>query len=342
LGITALTHAFVLIPNPHETIVSQLAKTVFNDSFFYYCVQISTAMILFLAANTAFADFPRVCSFLANDRFLPRQLASLGDRLVFSKGIFLLGASAIVLVIIFQGRTHNLIPLYAVGVFLSFTLSQSGMVIHHLKAKEKGWRISLVFSALGALTTFVVLIVIGASKFKDGAWMVVILIPILVFWFRATREHYRRVAVQLAISEDFHLNRIPKHVVVLPISGLHKGVIEAIKYAKSVSNDVRVVYVELDAQATERLRQMWEKLQVDLKLIILPSPYRSVVRPIIDYVRSVDIEDSDDIVTVVIPEFVTARWWEGIYHNQTAFLIRTGLLFERGKVVTSVRYFLSR
>jgi len=342
IGINSLAHAFLIVPMEHETVISQLAREVFGGGFLYYLIQLATAMILFLAANTSFADFPRVCSFLAQDRFLPRQLAGLGDRLVFSKGIFVLGFLAACLLWMFGGATHQLIPLYAVGVFLSFTLSQSGMVRHHLREREKRWRLSLVMNACGAVTTLVVLVVIASSKFLHGAWVVIVLIPILVIWFRATREHYRKVAGQLALSDDVDLNHKVKHVVVVPISGLHRGVLDAIQYARSISDDVRVVSVELDPAASDRLRHGWERLKTGIPLVVLPSPYRSIVQPILDYITSVDQEAHDDILTVVIPEFVTARWWEGIYHNQTAFLIRAALMFERGKVVTSVRYHLKR
>lgn len=343
VSVTALAHLYLIVPSETETVVSQLARQIFGEGFFYYVIQASTAMILLLAANTCYADFPRVCSLLAQDRFLPRQLASLGDRLVFSKGILILGVLAAILLYLFQGRVHYLIPLYAVGVFLSFTMSQAGMVRHHIKFREPNWQFSLVVNALGAFATFIVLIVIASTKFTHGAWMVIVLIPFMVMWFRNTREHYRKVGVQLAFDdEDIDLKRPIKHVVVLPISGLHRGVIDAIKYSKSIAADVRVVYVNLDPGATERLEQQWQKLDTGLQLVVLPSPYRSVVQPILEYVDSVDRESHDDMLTVVIPEFVTARWWESIYHNQTAFLIRAALLFQRGKVVTSVRYHLSR
>jgi hypothetical protein len=342
LGVTLLAHLFQLVPTETETLISMIARTVFGVGPTYYLVQISTAFILFLAANTSFADFPRVCSLLAHDRFLPRQLASLGDRLVFSRGITLLGMFSAGLLVLFGGSTHYLIPLYAVGVFLSFTLSQSGMVLYHLRVREPNWQISIIFSALGAVVTAVVLLVIASTKFIHGAWMVVVLIPLLVLWFRATREHYRKAAAQLSLSQDVDFSRKIKHIVVLPISGLHQGTIEALKYAVSISNDVRVVYVELDPEATERLRGMWNKLKTGLNLVVLPSPYRSIVRPILDYINSIDKEEKDDVITVVIPEFVTARWWQRIYHNQTAFIIRAALSLQKGKVVTSVRYHLSR
>lgn len=342
LGITAIAHILVIVPTEKETVISILARQIFGLGPLYYFMQFSTAMILFLAANTSFADFPRVCSLLANDRFMPRQFGSLGDRLVFSNGIAILGLVSAALLIIFQGKTHYLIPLYAVGVFLSFTLSQTGMVVHHWREREAHWQLSMALNGFGALVTCVVLGVITMTKFAHGAWLVVILIPAMAIWFRSTREHYRKVAAQLALSEDVVLGKPIKHTVVLPISGIHSGTIDAIKYAQSISRDVRVVYVELDPAATERLRGAWKKLNTGIELIGLASPYRSVVKPIIDYIQNVDRETEDDMLTVVIPEFVVARWWHNIYHNQTAWMIRSALLFEKGKVVTSVRYHLNR
>ncbi len=342
LGITALTHMMGVVPSETETVISMVARRIFSGGPFYYLVQFSTALILFLAANTSYADFPRVCSLLARDRFMPRQLSSMGDKLVFSNGILLLGIIASVLLIIFKGTTHYLIPLYAVGVFLSFTLSQLGMVIHHWRLREPHWQSSLVINGMGAVVTAVVLIVITMTKFTHGAWIVVVLIPLISLWFQATRDHYRKVGVQLALTEIIDFKKPVKHVVVVPISGVHNGVIDAIKYAKSISNDVRVLSVDLDPEMTERLKNSWEKFNTGLNLVVLDSPYRSVIEPILDYIRAVDQESHDDILTVVIPEFVPAKWWQNIYHNQTAFWIRAALLFEKGKVVTSVRYHLNR
>jgi hypothetical protein len=216
------------------------------------------------------------------------------------------------------------------------------MVLYHLRVREPNWQMSIFFSALGAVVTAVVLVVIASTKFVHGAWMVIVLIPVMVLWFRATREHYRKVAVQLTLPEYPNFLKKIKHIVVLPISGLHRGTIEALEYAVSISSDVRVVYVELDPEATERLRGQWNRLKTGISLVVLPSPYRSIVRPILDYINSIDTEEGDDILTVVIPEFVTARWWQRIYHNQTAFIIRTALALQKGKVVTSVRYHLTR
>ncbi|MBI4405614.1 MAG: APC family permease [Deltaproteobacteria bacterium] len=342
LGVTALSHSLSILPSARETMISQLGRTVFGDGFLYYLLQLSTALILYMAANTSFSDFPRVCSLLAQDRFLPRQFASLGDRLVFSNGILILGFLAICLVIFANGVTYFLIPLYAVGVFFSFSTSQSGMVRYHLKHREKGWMGALVINGVGAGVSFVVLLVIAATKFSHGAWLILVLIPALVIWFRITREHYRKASVQLALSGEADFMKPIKHVVVLPLSGIHNGVVNAIRYAKSISQDVRAVYVELDEAQTERLQVNWAKLETGVELVVLKSPFRSVIGPIVKYIRDVDSESPTDMLTVVVPEFVTARWWENIYHNQTALMIRTALMFERGKVVTTVRHHLSR
>jgi amino acid transporter len=342
VGVTALAHLFQIAPSEKETVISLLAREILGGGFLYYLVQFSTALILLLAANTSYADFPRVCSLLAKDRFMPRQLASMGDRLVFSNGIFLLGLVSAGLLVVFRGTTHLLIPLYAVGVFLSFTLSQSGMVLHHWRLREPHWRKSILLNGLGAVVTAVVLGVITVTKFSHGAWIVVVLIPLMAFWFRQTREHYRIVASQLSFSDEVDFSKPIKHVVVLPISGLHKGTLDALQYAKSISGDVRVVVVDLEAAPTERIKAAWEKLHTGLELVVLPSPYRSIVQPILEYIRKVDSESKDDMLTVVIPEFVPARWWQNLYHNRTAFMIRSALLFEKGKVVTSVRYHLKR
>jgi hypothetical protein len=342
LGITLLAHVYGIVPKEGETAVSLLARAIFGEKGFYYVVQASTALILFLAANTSYADFPRLASLLAKDRFLPRQLASLGDRLVFSNGILGLSISATFLIIFFKGDTHHLIPLYAVGVFLSFTLSQIGMVIHHLKKKEKGWLKSLIFNALGGLTTFIVLIVIGYTKFIHGAWMVIVFIPILVFLFFQIHRHYNTVAKQLsssALATPKGLEPV-KHTAIVPVSGIHPGVMDALRYAISISRDVRACYVELDSTSTDRIKEQWKKWAPEVPLVILRSPYRSVIGPILEYVDDVEKITHDDTITLIIPEFVTSKWYHQFLHNQTAFLLRAALRMRKGKIVTSVRYHL--
>lgn len=342
LGITALAHLYGITPNANETVISQLARQIFGHNFLYYVNQISVALILLLAANTSYADFPRLTSLIAKDRFLPRQLTSVGDRLVFSNGIIGLTIAAVLLVIIFKGSTHALIPLYAVGVFLSFTLSQVGMIRHHLKSKEGNWQTGLMINAVGAITTFIVLIVIAVTKFVSGAWMVIVLIPSLVYFFKQIKKHYLDVGRQLA-RDTFHqsLELTEKHyIAIVPISGIHPGVVKAILYANSISKDVRICYVDVDQNATEKMIKVWEKWGEGLNLVIIPSPFRSVLGPLLGYINEVHRESAQEMISVVVPEFVTKRWYHQFLHNQMTFVLRAMLRFKPGVVITSIRYYL--
>jgi amino acid transporter len=343
LMVTAMVHVYGIVPQENQTIVSQLGKAVFGNSFIFYAIQFATMSILFLAANTAYADFPRLASLLARDRYLPRQLGSLGDRLVFSNGILWLSLSSAFLIFMFGGKTHALVPLYAVGVFLSFTLSQSGMVVHHLREKQKGYVKSLILNALGALTTFVVLADIAFTKFIHGAWAIVLAIPILMWVFLRVKSHYLSVGreLNLAGQDPKHVEDRVKHTVVMPISGIHRGVVEALRYAKSISDDVRACYVEIDPESTDRIKAEWHKWAPGVPFVVLKSPYRSVIEPLINYVDDVESGCNDELVTIVVPEFVTSKWWHSLLHNQTAFFIRAAFMFKKGKVVTSVRYHLN-
>ncbi len=342
LSITSLCHLYGIIPKEGETAVSLLSHAVFGNGFFYYLLQGSTALILFLAANTSYADFPRLSSLLAKDRFLPRQLASLGDRLVFSNGILGLSLAAIFLLWIFKGETHLLIPLYAIGVFLSFTLSQGGMVLHHLKTRQPHWVPALCCNLLGAITTTVILIVIASTKFMMGAWMVIILIPILVFILTRIHVHYLNVGKELTLLGQTPPKKLDpyKHSVIVPISGIHRGVIEALRYALSISDDVRACYVEIDSTATEKMQAEWQRWAKEVPFVVLKSPYRSVITPLLEYLDDLEETTHRDLITVIIPEFVTSKWRHQVLHNQTALLIRAALLFKPRKVVTSVRYHL--
>ncbi len=341
LAVTALAHFNHVLPKENETVLSQIARMVFGQGPMYYSIQISTALILVLAANTAFADFPRLCSVLAADRLLPRQLTQLGDRLVFSNGIISLGVAAGFLVILFGADTHALIPLYSVGVFLSFTLSQSGMVIHHLKHKEPNWVKGLVLNLTGAIATFVVLLVVGISKFYDGAWIIIGVIPCTLFVFKSIKNHYESVARQLALPSQWTLDAPNPAIVVMPISGIHTGVLKALQYARGISQDVRVTTVNIRPETTELLRQVWEaNAPKDAQLVVLDCPYRSVMEPVIDYINRLEVENPGRTITVVIPEFVTKQWWQNFLHNQTAFFLKAVLRFIPRRVVISVRYHL--
>ncbi|HEU5181892.1 MAG TPA: APC family permease, partial [Candidatus Polarisedimenticolia bacterium] len=341
LGITLLAHRLDVVPRPEETVLSQLARTIFGTGVFYYLVQASTAMILILAANTSFADFPRLASFLARDGFLPRQLANRGDRLVFSNGIIVLGLLASLLIVIFRGSTHAIIPLYAVGVFLSFTLSQLGMVRHWYATPERGWQIKMLINLTGGMTTGVVMMVIAGTKFAHGAWVVVILIPLMVFAFKGVKQHYTTVSKELSL-EGFRPKAPTGHQVVVMISGVHRGVLEALQYARAISPNVTAVSVEIDTEAMERIRERWRQFGMGIPLTVLKSNYRSVVRPLLEYIDDLREKNPNQVITVVLPEFIASRWWHHLLHNQTAFLIKGALLFRPGVIVTSVPHHLSR
>jgi len=341
LGITVLAHRLQLVPRHDETILSQIAHAVLGSGVLYYLVQAGTALILVLAANTAFSDFPRLAFFLARDGFLPRQLANRGDRLGYSNGIILLGLLAALLLVIFQGNTHAIIPLYAVGVFLSFTLSQLGMVRRWYDRQEPGWRLKMLTNLTGGITTGVVMVVIASTKFVHGAWVVIILMLLLYFMFQGVRRHYGFVAKELSL-EGYRPKAPSGHSVVVLISGVHRGVVEALEYARALSPNVTAVSVEIDHKATERIRERWREWGMGIPLTVLKSSYRSVVKPLLDYLDDFREKNPNQVVTVVLPEFVASRWWHHLLHNQTAFLIKGALLFRPGVVVTSVAHHLGR
>ncbi|MBI2528909.1 MAG: APC family permease [Candidatus Rokubacteria bacterium] len=340
MGITFLAHHHGIVPR-QETVVSQLARQVFGGGLLYYEIQAVTMLILVLAANTSFADFPRLAYFLARDGFIPRQFGTRGDRLVFSNGILILGGTAALLIVVFSGDTHALIPLYAVGVFISFTLSQASMVRRWLTRREEGWWWRWWVNAVGASVTGLVMLVIAATKFTHGAWIVVFLIPLLVAVFVMIHRHYQQVAGQLSV--EGYVAPAPMHHTVLVLVGdLHKGVIQALQYAQTLSPSAKAVYVELDPEKTRRLEEKWGKWGCGLPLVVLTSPYRSLLTPFLAYLDHLLAHGENHIVTIIIPEFIPARWWQHLLHNQTALLIKGALLFRKNVVVTDVPYHLSR
>ena len=344
MGTTYLAHAYVVVPDPGagQTVISQLGRAVFGTGPLYYLLQIATAAILMIAANTAFSDFPRLSSILARDRFLPRQLANLGDRLVFSNGIILLAGAAGLLIIVFDGDTHALIPLYAVGVFLAFTLSQAGMVMRHLRLKEGRHRFHAAVNAAGAAATGVALAVIAVTKFTHGAYIVILLIPLFVFAFLRTHRHYFYVRQQLSLVE-MEPERPIRHTAIVPISAVNRATIHALRYAKSIAHEVEAVHVEIDPERTRLIQQQWKTWGGGVPLKILRSPYRSLIEPLVEHIDDLmHGRRRNEMVTVVLPEFVTAHWWEGLFHNQSAFLIKGALLFKPGVVVTSVPFHFKR
>jgi amino acid transporter len=336
LAITLAANLYGLAPRETETILSQLGRLTFGTGAVYYVIQTATMGILILAANTSFAGFPRLTSIIASDRFLPRQFANLGDRLVFSNGILFLAGAAAGLVVMFDGDVHRLIPLYMVGVFISFTLSQSGMVVHWMRSKAHGYRWRIALNAFGALATAVVLFIVAAVKFTQGAWLVLLAIPTFVWAFRKIRNHYFRVSTELSVA-SYDRVRDLRHTVVVPVPGINRASLGALEYARSISPDVIAVHVNVDGEDPDRLEAQWQFWVADVPLVVLNSPYRSILRPLLRFIDEVEGFRNDDIVTVLLPEFVPARWWERVLHNQHGLILRSALAFKPKVVVTSVR-----
>lgn len=340
VGITWLAHGFNIVPAEHETVVSQIARRVFGTTWMYYTLQAATSIILILAANTSFAGFPRLASLLAKDRYLPRQLANLGDRLVFNNGILVLAATAAMLLVMFKGDTHRLIPLYAIGVFLAFTLSQAGMVVRWYRQRTAGWRLGMAVNSLGAVTTFVVLSIILLVKFTTGAWVIVLLLPLLMLEFRTIHKHYDGVSELLRIDKIEKLPVQPTTVIV-PVAGLHRGVVQALRFAMGLGCPTEAVHVGIDMEAAEKLRKQWEKLDLNVPLVVLESPYRSLAGPLLEHVDAALAKNPGGFVAVVIPEFVPQHWRHAFLHNQSALLLEFALRSRPNAVLISVRYLLA-
>jgi len=344
LGLTLLTHLMHVQPAAHVTVISQVGKTAFGGTPPYYLLQAATMLILIMASNTSFADFPRLASIMARDGFLPRHMMFRGDRLAFSAGILVLGVLASGLLILFKADTHRLIPLYAVGVFLSFTLSQSGMVVHWLRSQEAGRRRSMIINGIGAIGTGIVVVIAASTKFTHGAWIVLLAIPILVAMCVQIGRHYRRVAEQLEIREgDFtELQTTPpgasSQTVIVPVEGLDRAVLRTIEYARSLSQNVTAVHITDDVQEAEALRAEWEEKIPDVPIVIVESPYRALVAPFLAYVDAVDRANPQGCITVVLPEFVPAHFWQNLLHNQPATRLRRALKRRPNTAIANVLY----
>ncbi len=339
-GISVLTHRLrPTVEEGGETLLSLIGGAVFGASSPpYFLLQAATAAILILAANTAYNAFPSLSSILAKDGFLPRQLHNRGDRLVYSNGILLLAGAAGLLIVAFGGITTALIPLYAVGVFTGFTLSQSGMVRHHLREREPGWRRNTVVNAVGATATGVVLAVVVVSKFTIGAWIPAVVIPLIVLLLRAIQRHYEEVGAVLRIPDGYQ--SLPHtHTVVVLVGSVHQGVLAALTYARSLAPDrLLALSVVTSTEESDAMREQWERHHIDVDLELRYSPYRELTNPVLQYLDELDAAYENDIITVVVPEFVLGRWWEQFLHNQSALLLKARLLFRRNTVVTSVPF----
>jgi amino acid transporter len=342
LAENVLAHHLAPYPTERETVMSQLGRAVFGSgTVMYVLLQFSTAAILTLAANTAYADFPRLSSIIARDGYLPRQLANRGDRLVFSNGVVVLAFAAGLLIVAFGGKTNALIPLYAVGVFTSFTLSQAGMVRHHQKERERGWRRNMVVNGVGAVATFVVLLIVGGTKFTSGAWVPLVVIPLIVALFKSIHRHYNTVAEGLRVTPEYRPRRMNHTVVVLVPTRVHRGVLEALAYARSLApSHLVAITVVSDEDEQNEIEKDWTVHDIEVPLEIVYSPYRELTRPVLRYIDELEARWDDDIITVLLPEFVVRHWWGNLLHNQSALLLKGRLLFRKGTVVTSLPYHL--
>ncbi len=357
LGISFLAAHIQAVPSEEETVISQLGRTAFDGrGLFYGALIVATTVILIMAANTSFADFPRLSAITAKDGILPRQLTYRGSRLVYSRGIILLALLASLLIVVFQASVTRLIPLYAVGVFMSFTLSQSGMAhrwwkIGHLKPGEEkkergstlrfdpGWLVKMGINGFGALCTAVVMFIFAYTKFSDGAWVVIIIIPVLVLIFSAIQRHYVRLAGDLSLEHYGPPPRISRHRVILPVSGVHRGTLAALRYALTLSDDITAVHVSIDPDEAEKIRQKWEIWGDGRRLVILNSPYRLFIEPLLQYIDEIDRQRlPNEVITIIVPEFVPRHWWSGLLHAQTALTLRMALMFRRDIVITNVPY----
>ncbi len=346
-GITWLAHQYGAVPLPqeesgYETVVSQIARGVFGGTnAAYYFIQFATMSILVLAANTAYSDFPRLSYFMARDKYMPSQFTFRGDRLAYTTGILTLGLFSILVLWIFGAETERLIPLYALGVFTSFTLSQLGMVVRWQKRREPGWQQGRIINAVGATATAIVALVVGITKFTHGAWIVVVLIPLLIMLFRGIHRHYAEAREELESltptqSEDI-LN-----VVVVPVASINPVTRQTLAYARSISENVSAIHISDEEEGIEYMRDRWPDLETDVPLVIIESPYRSLVGPLLSYLDELQKQAPTATLTVVLPEYVPRHWWEQILHNQTALRLKAALLFRPGTVVISVPYHLER
>jgi amino acid transporter len=330
-GITYLAKIFQISPNTHQTVIAQIAILVFDKGFMFYAIQATTAIILAMAANTAFAGFPTLLSIIAQDGYVPRQFALRGRRLGFSNGIMLLTIAAAALIIIFKGDTHLLIPLYALGVFTSFTIAQAGIFVHWIRLKPSGWHYKAFVNGLGTIITFITVIVIAITKFLSGAWIVLIVIPILVLMMLKIKGHYDIIAKQLDVPNDRIENiRLKKHgtsYVIVPVQSLNVMVIKALRYATCISQEVEAFHVETHEGEADKLRAKWARLKTDIPLVIKLSPYREITKPLVEYIESNEhASKPGDVITVLLPQFIVPKSWQMALHNNTSLFIGSSLL----------------
>jgi amino acid transporter len=337
LGVSGLAYHYQVMPTTGETVLSILGRHVFGGGPLYYALQYTTFAVLVLAANTAFADFPRLAGILAGDRYMPRQLAARGDRLAFSNGIVTLAVVAWLLVWLFRGNTNALVPLYAIGVFVCFTLSQAGMVMHWRAQRAPGWRRKAALNGVGAVATGLVSVIQLVTKFTSGGWIIALIIPLIIVGLSKIHAHYIAFDEEIRFAGQSPIAPL-HHTVIVPVNGITKATAGALVYATLISDEVLAVHIEVDDQQSERMRQQWDAWDIDVPLVVLPSPYRSILKPLAEYVENLRMLSPGELVTIVVPEIVPKRWAEHLLHNKTALYIRTAFLFKKNVVVTAIPY----
>jgi amino acid transporter len=342
IGISLLAYWYGIKPDPKQTVVSQITETTFGRGMIYYIIQGVTALILFLAANTAYSAFPLLAFMLAKDKYMPHMFMVRGDRLGFSNGIIFLGIFSALLVIAFHGKTENLIPLYAVGVFIPFTLSQLGMMVRWINLRPKGWWMPLTVNTIGMLTTLVITLIFIFTKFSQ-IWMVFVFLPIVIFIFYKIRRHYLNVADDLRISLMEEKPVIKGSTIVVPVAGITRVVMNSLSYAKSLTENVVAVYVGFDDVEIDRMEAKWKEWNPGVRLIVLRSSYRSIIRPLIKFIETVEWKNAEtDHITVLIPQFITKHWWHYILHNQSSLMLRAYLFTQKDVVIATVPYHFHR
>ncbi|MDD3225493.1 MAG: APC family permease, partial [Clostridium sp.] len=346
-GMSYLSTIYKAYPNLDKTVISQIAFQVFGSGFMFYLIQGATALILVMAANTSYAGFPLLLSIIAKDGYVPRQFSKRGSRLGYSNGIMFLAVTAIILLIVFHGENHYLLPLYAVGVFVSFTLAQTGMVLKWLRHKKGAWRHKAFINGVGAFLSFVTAIVIGATKFVNGAWIVCLLIPILVAMMYRIKKHYNIISDELKLPIEQKPKIIDhakqKNYIIIPIDSLNKSFLKSYNYAKSLTDDIIVFHVSVDEEVTERLKKRWEEYGMDIPIVIKKSPFRNLIGPLVKFIESEEfVVLPGDTITVVMPQFVVKKWWQNILHDQTSLFIKSTLLKRRNIALTTIPYIINK
>lgn len=342
MGISFLAYVYGIAPKPEETVVSQIAASTFGRGVMYYAIQAFTALILFLAANTAYAAFPLLASMMANDKFMPRMFTIRGDRLGFSNGIIVLGILSALLVVIFKGDTEGLIPLYALGVFIPFTLSQTGMMRRWYKTKPKGWGMSFLINTIGMITTLVICLIFLITKFSH-VWMIFLFLPIVIYCFIRIHRHYQDVAAELRIDIKLDLPETKGNLIILPVAGVNRVVLNTISYAKSISENIVAVYVAFDDDSAQKMEEKWDEWNTGVRLVTLKSSYRSIIKPLIKFIDTIEWKKSEtDYITIMIPQFITSKWWHNLLHNQTSLFIRAYLFNHKNVTISTFPYHLKR